>query len=273
MKIVEHWDIRRRTRGRYFADTRPLKNYHEASKHRGSVFSRQSPEQILSMQKKKPCTQVIPVTAFDQGSLDVPFSDIMIKRRTSWNFQGVPLSNVKKMETFLNVAFGISMVRETLEQNRELTMVHESRLRTYPSGGSQYPVKIYIVSNLLEFYPSNTLMEFDPVDSQLRCINEGIDTQRIKDMHPATKFGHREFDMAQFFVFLATDVYSPSKYGLLQYRLSFLEAGHIGQNIMLTATALEWSSVPIGGFFEDELNHLLGLTTYNETVLYFFPVG
>ena len=63
------------------------------------------------------------------------------------------------------------------------------------------------------------------------------------------------------------------KYGERGYRFALLEAGHIAQNILLAATSEELGAVPIGGFFDDRLNDILGLDGLEEIVIYSVLVG
>jgi nitroreductase len=51
-----------------------------------------------------------------------------------------------------------------------------------------------------------------------------------------------------------------------------MEAGHVGQNIYLQATALGLATVAVGAFKTDQLADALGLFN-TETPLYIFPVG
>jgi nitroreductase len=51
-----------------------------------------------------------------------------------------------------------------------------------------------------------------------------------------------------------------------------LEAGHVAQNVLLEATALGLSSVPVGAFDDDEVRGALGLFG-DATPLYLVPVG
>jgi SagB-type dehydrogenase family enzyme len=62
------------------------------------------------------------------------------------------------------------------------------------------------------------------------------------------------------------------KYGKRAERFATLEAGHVTQNILLTATALGLAAVPVGAFDDDAIRHVLGLTA-RETPLYLVPVG
>ena len=63
------------------------------------------------------------------------------------------------------------------------------------------------------------------------------------------------------------------KYGARAYRFTLLEAGHVGQNLLLAATALGLASVPIGGFFDREVDAFLGVDGLHEASLYLFPLG
>lgn len=56
------------------------------------------------------------------------------------------------------------------------------------------------------------------------------------------------------------------------YRHLHLDAGHLGQRLNLAAIALELGASGIGGFFDDEVNDLLGLPP-SEAVLYLTTLG
>jgi SagB-type dehydrogenase family enzyme len=57
------------------------------------------------------------------------------------------------------------------------------------------------------------------------------------------------------------------------YRFALLEAGHVAQNLLLAATALRLASAPVGGFWDDPFNELLGLDPEREAVLYSVIIG
>jgi SagB-type dehydrogenase family enzyme len=63
------------------------------------------------------------------------------------------------------------------------------------------------------------------------------------------------------------------KYGEGGYRMLVAEAGHISQNLILTATALGLVARPFGGVFDDLLNHDLGLQRADEQFLLAVLVG
>ena len=57
------------------------------------------------------------------------------------------------------------------------------------------------------------------------------------------------------------------------YRYMLLEAGHVGQNLTLTAVALNLGVCSLGGFFDDELGELLRLDAREQPLLYCLAVG
>jgi nitroreductase len=52
-----------------------------------------------------------------------------------------------------------------------------------------------------------------------------------------------------------------------------LEAGHLGQNVYLEATAIGLAPCGIGAFFDDQLDRLLGVDGRDETTVYLLALG
>jgi len=63
------------------------------------------------------------------------------------------------------------------------------------------------------------------------------------------------------------------KYRERAIRYIFLDAGHICQNLMLAATALGLGCCPVGAFFDEEVERLLGVDGQEEVALYLASVG
>jgi SagB-type dehydrogenase family enzyme len=76
-------------------------------------------------------------------------------------------------------------------------------------------------------------------------------------------------------VFVLTGVFARShfKYGERGYRFALLEAGHICQNILLEATALQLGAVAVGGFIDQEINQLIDLDGVDEAAVYLIAAG
>jgi SagB-type dehydrogenase family enzyme len=63
------------------------------------------------------------------------------------------------------------------------------------------------------------------------------------------------------------------KYGDRGYRYLLLEAGHVAQNVVLTANALGLATCCGGGFLDDELAGLLLADIEHEVPVYAIAVG
>jgi SagB-type dehydrogenase family enzyme len=76
-------------------------------------------------------------------------------------------------------------------------------------------------------------------------------------------------------VFVVAAVYerTEGKYGSERTpRYVHLEAGHAAQNLLLQAAALNLGAVPIGAFYDDQVQAALGLPE-DHAPLYLIPVG
>ena len=62
------------------------------------------------------------------------------------------------------------------------------------------------------------------------------------------------------------------KYGDRVYRYLHLDAGHLGQKINLAAIHLQLGVSGIGGFFDDQVNEVLGIPE-DEVVIYITTIG
>jgi SagB-type dehydrogenase family enzyme len=53
----------------------------------------------------------------------------------------------------------------------------------------------------------------------------------------------------------------------------YLDAGHIAQNLALSATSIGLGSCQIGAFFDDEINQIIEVDGVGESVVYLSVVG
>ena len=63
------------------------------------------------------------------------------------------------------------------------------------------------------------------------------------------------------------------KYGERGYRYVLLDIGHLGQNLCLAATAAGLAMMTTCGFFDDDVNRLLGVDGLDEAVVYVAFLG
>jgi SagB-type dehydrogenase family enzyme len=134
--------------------------------------------------------------------------------------------------------------------------------RTAPSAGALYPLEVYVAT-------ANGFYHYVPQGHKV--IIESQDDQRLKIWEVALKQDAIREAAA---VFVITAVYerTAKKYGERAERYVKLEAGHACQNILLQTVALHLGSVPIGAFYDDQVQAFLSLPPDHEP-LYLIPVG
>ncbi len=141
--------------------------------------------------------------------------------------------------------------------------------RTAPSAGALYPVETYVVANRVEGVPPG----LHHYSIRLHALEE----LRGGDLGGDVARGALGQAMCRDApaVLLWTGVFPRSKWKYRQraYRYVYLDAGHIGENLYLAATALGLGCCTVGALFDDELNALLGVDGEDESILYLAAVG
>ena len=76
-------------------------------------------------------------------------------------------------------------------------------------------------------------------------------------------------------VFIWTAIFERMKWKYHQraYRYIYLDAGHIAENLALSATSLELGSCQIGALYDDEVNQIIDVDGTEESVIYMSVVG
>lgn len=134
--------------------------------------------------------------------------------------------------------------------------------RTAPSAGALYPLEVYVATanGLYHYVPQGhkAIVE-SKADLRDGLWRAGLSQDAIREA-PA--------------VFIVTAVYARTerKYGGRAERYVKLEAGHAAQNLLLQAVALGLGGVPIGAFYDDQVQSVLSLPSDHEP-LYLIPIG
>jgi SagB-type dehydrogenase family enzyme len=186
----------------------------------------------------------------------LPVTEALKKRRSTRSFQPEPLS-LANVSFLLWAATGIQRTEKGYE------------FRTAPSAGALYPVETYLVANNVEgleqgLYhyniPDHALEEL-----KLASLGEGLASaalgQKMLAAAPAA--------------LVWTGVFARSKWKYAQraYRYVYLEAGHIAENLALSAASVGLGACHIGAFFDDEVNQVIGVDSVEESVVYLSVVG
>jgi SagB-type dehydrogenase family enzyme len=198
-------------------------------------------------------TIALPAPACDQRK---PFWEVIKKRRSLRNFSNEPLPS-RALSHILWASQGITQV------------IQGFSLRTAPSAGALYPLETYLViHNVAEIaagvyhyaVETHELEELRRGDFRASVARAALD-QEIAYRAPV--------------VFIWTAIFERSiwKYKQRAYRYVYLDAGHIAQNVALSAVALGLGSCQIAALYDEEANELLGIDGENESTLYMTVVG
>jgi SagB-type dehydrogenase family enzyme len=145
-------------------------------------------------------------------------------------------------------------------------------LRAAPSAGQVYPLEIYlVVGNGTVTGLDGGVYHYNPFNNSLEKILEGdvrSDLSQAANGQPWVK-------QAPIDIVITGDynkMIAKYKDETLSTRFVNLEAGHVGENIYLEATARNLVTVALGSFKDDQVHKIIGLPD-NENTIYIFPVG
>jgi len=246
----------------------PAEEFHEASKLSPNIFDPRVPGP--SLLENKPEIRASTVRAVKRQSHlpsvrlpapalpQVSFESV-IEARRSERALGSDQFALPHLSALLHAAYGVTHHIDGIGHP----------LRAIPSAGALYPLEIYPVClNVDGLEPA--LYHFDPLRGVLERIRAGDLRAELEGL---TVYPELFTTAATVFFVTAMFWRTRFKYGLRGYRFALLEAGHMGQNFVLTSTALGLESVPVGGFYDRRVDGFLGVDGVNEASLYAVSVG
>jgi len=205
--------------------------------------------------KKYPSARMIKLSLkFPSQSL--PLCEAVKRRRSIRSFSPNPLS-LDDLSFLLWASTGV----QRKEQGYEF--------RTVPSAGALYPIETYLIVNNVE-------------DLEKALYHYNIEAHALEELKVgdfAEKIAHAALEQKMCIkapvVLIWTAVFGRSKWKYAQraYRYVYLDAGHIAQNLALSAIGIGLGSCQVGAFFDDEVNQILGVDGVNESVIYLSVVG
>ena len=144
-----------------------------------------------------------------------------------------------------------------------------STMRTVPSAGAFHPFETYILANRIENL-SPGLYRFLAIEHMLVEVSLEPDLiDRITEacwMQPLLK------ESAVTFIWTLVADRIMWRYGKRGLR-NLMEAGHICQNLYLSAEAIHCGVCAIGGFGDKKINNILGIDDKEQAVVYLATVG
>jgi SagB-type dehydrogenase family enzyme len=167
-----------------------------------------------------------------------------------------------ELATILRGAYGIP------EQSRREAV--ELTDRPVPSAGGLFPLEVNLVVRAVTGLEPG-VYHFVPAADGLERLRDGAVP---KPLMTYLFMGQPWVaEAAAVMVLSAVPGRTLPKYSDRGYRYLLIEAGHVGQNVALLATALGLGAVSLGGFFDDDLAGLLRLDPEHEVPLYATAIG
>lgn len=143
-------------------------------------------------------------------------------------------------------------------------------VRTVPSAGSRHAFETYIAANNIDGLQSG-LYRYLPFENQLLQLQ--LDPQ-IGKKAGAACLGQMFIARAAFTLFwTAVPERMEWRYDLAAHKVIALDAGHVCQNLYLTATALNAGTCAIAAYDQESCDELLGVDGVEEFTIYLAPVG
>lgn len=145
-----------------------------------------------------------------------------------------------------------------------------STKRTVPSAGSRHPLETYLAINKVENLQKG-LYKYLCLEHKLIMIQEDLQImEKIVQCCNNQKFISNS---AVVFIWSVNIYRMKWRHGERAYRYVFLDAGHVGQNLYLSAAVVNCGACTVSVFLDDNLNKLLNIDGKNEFVIYMAAVG
>ncbi|WP_437924546.1 SagB/ThcOx family dehydrogenase [Sorangium sp. So ce291] len=192
-------------------------------------------------------------------AIDAPLGAVLERRRSVRDFVLRPMA-LETLGRLLHASYGVRGARKIEGE--------WSCDRPAPSAGGRYPLEIYVATQAVEGVPDG-LYHYDARAHELELRREGLAHAALADLAVAQDM---VLNTNAVVIITAIPLRTMWKYGQRGYRFLWLDAGHIGQNLYLVATAMGLGPVAIGGFYDDELKDFLALPA-EEDAMYLVCIG
>ncbi|HEY5783806.1 MAG TPA: SagB/ThcOx family dehydrogenase [Microlunatus sp.] len=204
----------------------------------------------------KPYTDRAKIELPAEGSVPADLDEVLLSRTSARAFAGGPVpvgelgGVLRRMQSVTRDNAGTDFPRP---------------FRSAPSGGALYPLEVYVWARTVEGLRPG-LYHYDPSAHELDDLGE-VDL--------AGAFVQQDLVATAAAAILIGAVFFRSvfKYGERGYRFVLIEAGHVAQNALLACAGRGLAAVPIGGYFDREVDRALGLDGLHESVVYALLLG
>lgn len=190
------------------------------------------------------------------GTSQKPLLECLRQRKSIRRFSKKPIT-LEQLSYLLWASTGIQRTE----------MGHQ--FRTAPSAGALYPIETYLAANNIEKLEKG-LYHYSVRRHKLEQLEKGDYSLKIASAALGQKMCATA---ACTFLFSAIFARTTSKYAQRGYRYVYLDAGHIAENLALSAISLDLGSCEIGAFYDEPVNALFELDGTDESAVLLAAAG
>ena len=132
-----------------------------------------------------------------------------------------------------------------------------------PSAGSLQALELYFVNFCADWLPAGTY-HYQRGAHSLAQLVEGAEREAWRTIVPSLELTEGG---ALLWIIVGDSARVRQKYGSRGGRFLLLEAGHLMQNLCLMSQRVGWTTVPLGGFFEQDIARCMALPA-DDAILY-----
>lgn len=173
-------------------------------------------------------------------------SNIMKKRKSK-----IGTDKILSKETIFRIFYNSLAIKGNVSTYAGWNTIY----RRYPSGGGLYPVKIFFISWNIKNLPNGKYF-YDINNNTINKLPDKISLSEIINLNKMNFLKSIEEikNKSLCHVYLISNTKNMfQKYGLLTFKLSLIEAGHIVQNLSLQSTKFNYDSLPICALNNDKI--------------------
>jgi SagB-type dehydrogenase family enzyme len=204
--------------------------------------------------------KIIDLSSFEEFNNlgNVNLTNVILNRRSRRSFTDSPLT-LKELSFLLWSTQGV----------KKYIPEKEVVFRTVPSAGACHPFETYLIINNVEKLEKG-IYRYLSLTHKLLLIKTGDFSKEVIDATLGQQFIGKS---AVVFVWAAIPYRTEWKYAQESYKAIALDAGHVCQNLYLSAEAINCGSCAVAAYDQEKMDKLIGLDGIDEFVVYLAPVG
>jgi len=202
--------------------------------------------------------------AFDNAVMTDSYQDLLDHRRSERVYTNAPMTQ-EQLAFMLWSSQGIQMQRGV------------STFRPVPSGGARHPFELYIVvknvvglePGIYHYVPTKNIGEKRVTIEKMGPLFADYD-DKMNDLLVGQKWAVK----APVILFVSCTPYRAEwRYSQHAHRVMLIDLGHVGQNMMLSASSLGLGSCCLAAYHQADCDELFGFNGIDEYTVYVLTLG